>query len=335
LVVTIALSLGAIPAAAGLQGPLAELEPLLGTWEVEATWAGGQALWSRAEYVAGIGGRTIEASVFVKDGDGEPYQRYFTVFSIDAERDQLVAHFFNHDGSYQAMDFNLDGRTLSTEWTEGGTAFRDRSELVGDDRLHWTVEMRPADASELTTIMDAVWHKQSSEDEDEMSRTINTELFAASGKDIRSFVKETLIEAPVEAVYAAWTDGAVFPRVYDPSRPEIAANIELAIGGPYEWLWDGRVGSNGCQVLSYIPNRMVSFSWNAPPSQPESRARHTWVVVELADTGEGATYLTLTHLGFGSEPHWDETFEYFGKAWPQVLAQLKKNLESTAGELQP
>jgi uncharacterized protein YndB with AHSA1/START domain len=324
LVLTALLSFAA-PASAGLQGRLAELEPLLGTWEVETTWASGQKLWSRAEYVEGIGGRTIQATVFVKDGDGEPYQRYFTVFAFDTQRDQLVAHFFNHDGSYLTMDFDLDGRTLSTEWSEEGTAFRDRSELVEDGVLHWTVEMKPADASEFTTIMDALWHRQS---ESKMSKTINTELFAGSGPDVRSFVKETTIEAPVAAVYAAWTDGAVFPKAYDPSRPEIAANIELAIGGRYEWLWDGKVGSNGCQVLSYIPNRMVSFSWNAPPTQPESRARHTWVVVELAPTGEGATHLTLTHLGFGTEPHWDETFDYFGKAWPFVLAQLKKNLES-------
>jgi uncharacterized protein YndB with AHSA1/START domain len=317
--------LAAGQARAELQGPLAELEPLLGTWEVEATWASGQALWSRAEYVEGIGGRTIEASVFVKDGDGEPYQRYFTVFTIDGERDQLVAHFFNHDGSYQAMDFSLDGRTLSTEWSEGGTAFRDRSELVEDDVLHWTVEMKPADTSAFTTIMDALWHKQR---ETEMSKIINTEMFAASGPDVRSFVKETTIDAPVAAVYAAWTDSAAFLKAYDPSRPEMAANIELAIGGPYEWLWDGRIGSNGCQILSYIPNRMVSFSWNAPPDQPESRARHTWVVVELAAVGEGSTHVTMTHLGFGTEPHWDETFEYFGKAWPHVLAQLKQNLES-------
>ena len=30
-------------------------------------------------------------------------------------------------------------------------------------------------------------------------------------------------------------------------------------GGRYEWLWDGKMGSNDCQVLSFIPNRMISF----------------------------------------------------------------------------
>jgi len=161
-------------------------------------------------------------------------------------------------------------------------------------------------------------------------KPVDTSLFDARGMDVRSFVKEAVIQAPVSAVYAAWSDGEVFPRVYGPDRPELAANIDLAIGGRYEWLWDGELGSNGCQVLSYIPDRMISFSWNAPPSQPESRAKHTWVVVEFeaVDEGEGdATKLTLTHVGFGKAEHWDETYEYFSAAWPHVLEQFRQNLE--------
>lgn len=180
----------------------------------------------------------------------------------------------------------------------------------------------------LTLGADQAWGQSQEAPEVSMSKTINTELFVASGPGVRSFVKEATIKVPVEVLYTAWTDRAVVPKAYDPSRPEIKANIELAIGGPYEWLWDGVTGSNGCQILSYIPNRMVSFSWNAPPNQPESRALRTWVVVEFAPTGTGATHLTLTHLGFGTAPHWDETFEYFSNAWPYVLSQFKKNLES-------
>ena len=157
---------------------------------------------------------------------------------------------------------------------------------------------------------------------------IDTTRFAAAGPDLRSFVKEVTIEAPAEEVYAAWTDGEAFRRAYDPSRPELKAEIDLAIGGRYEWLWDGVTGSNGCQILSYIPGRMVSFSWNAPPSQAESRNELTWVVVELEPVADAATAVRLTHLGFGRAAHWDETFEYFSRAWPHVLQQFKKGLEA-------
>ena len=160
----------------------------------------------------------------------------------------------------------------------------------------------------------------------EMIRPIDTTLFAADS-NTRSFVTETTINAPVEAVYAAWSDGKAFAQAYDPDRPALKANIDMAIGGRYEWLWDGKVGGNGCQVLSFIPSRMISFSWNAPPDQAESRAKRTWVVVEFDPTKDGGTHITLTHLGYGNAPHWDETMKYFEAAWPVVFSNFKKNLE--------
>ena len=163
-----------------------------------------------------------------------------------------------------------------------------------------------------------------------MLRPIDPNLCAADAKTT-SFVKETTLEAPVEVVYRAWTDGEAFAATYGPDRGELKANIDLAIGGRYEWLWDGKTGGNGCQVLSYIPNRMVSFSWNAPPEQPDSRAQHTWVVVEFEPTESGGTHLRLTHQGFGEADHWRETHEYFEKAWPYVFEQFRKNLEGEDG----
>lgn len=153
---------------------------------------------------------------------------------------------------------------------------------------------------------------------------IDTSLFIASGADLRLFVKTAEIDAPASAVFGAWATPEGWLRVYD--RPECAANIDLRIGGRYEWLFDGEVGSNGCQVLSYIPDRMITFSWNAPPTQPETRARRTWVVVELESLAGDRTRVTLTHLGFGEGPAWDETRDYFFAAWDAVLARMGEKL---------
>lgn len=161
-----------------------------------------------------------------------------------------------------------------------------------------------------------------------VGRVIDGALFAAAGPRLRQIRKETVIAASPEEVFAAWTDGGAFSAMHAPDLPEATANIELAIGGLYEWLWDGKMGSNGCQVLSYVPDRMLSFSWNAPPDQPESRAARTWVVVEFEPVRGGRTHVTLTHLGFGEQLHWADTFEYFSEAWPRVLARFKKHLES-------
>lgn len=159
----------------------------------------------------------------------------------------------------------------------------------------------------------------------EGARQIDGGLFPTQGSPVRSFTKEVVIRAPAEAVYAAWTDEAAWSRVYDPPSK---ANIELVIGGRYEWLFDGTIGSNGCQVLSYVPNRMLSFSWNAPPDQPESRALRTWVVVETERQDAGTTLVRVTHLGFGDGENWDETYAYFEAAWDRVLARFRDSLES-------
>ena len=72
----------------------------------------------------------------------------------------------------------------------------------------------------------------------------------------------------------------------------------------------------------------MSFSWNAPPDQAESREKNTWVVVELEPLDGGSTQVRLTHLGFGDAAHWDETYDYFGKAWSFVLQQMQTGMEA-------
>ncbi|MFT5050637.1 MAG: hypothetical protein ACI8QZ_002039 [Chlamydiales bacterium] len=248
-----------------LQGEMAALAPLLGTWEVNATWASGQSIWSRAVYEIGIAGRTIEGRVFVSDGGGEAYQRYSSVFAFDAERQQFVAHTFEKDGSYSAQDFEFEGNVLRMEWTENGALIRDESDLLAAGLMEWSVGVKAPGAIEFQPLIDATWNRPAPG-----VRSIDVSRFDGSGPQVRSFVKQTTIDAPLESVFAAWSDGEAFARSYDLKRSELRTNIELAIGGPYEWLWDEKEGSNGCQVLSYIPKRMISISWNAPPASPRA-----------------------------------------------------------------
>lgn len=152
---------------------------------------------------------------------------------------------------------------------------------------------------------------------------IDSALFDGRGPTPRSFVQEIEIAAPAAAAYALWTDAEAWQRLMG---PDSRAHIDLEIGGRYEWLFDGKVGSNGCQVLAYVPGRLVSFTWNAPPNQP-TRERRTWVVVETEALGDQATRVRLTHLGFGEGDDWDATLAYFESAWGYVLPLMKKHLE--------
>ncbi|HSP76957.1 MAG TPA: SRPBCC domain-containing protein, partial [Myxococcaceae bacterium] len=111
------------------------------------------------------------------------------------------------------------------------------------------------------------------------------------------------------------------------------ARIELRLGGAYELYFApeapvGSRGCDGCRVLSWVPEEMVSFTWSAPPSLPETRWQRTFVVVRLDDAGEGRTRVRLTHGGWKEGAEWEKTYAYFDKAWDFVLGNLKKGLES-------
>ncbi|HTO51691.1 MAG TPA: SRPBCC domain-containing protein [Burkholderiales bacterium] len=62
------------------------------------------------------------------------------------------------------------------------------------------------------------------------------------------------------------------------------ANIQLAVGGPYEIFFnpkDERQGTKGLKILSYAPEEMVSFEWNAPPQFPAVCNGGMWVVIQM------------------------------------------------------
>jgi predicted enzyme related to lactoylglutathione lyase/uncharacterized protein YndB with AHSA1/START domain len=109
------------------------------------------------------------------------------------------------------------------------------------------------------------------------------------------------------------------------------AKVELRPGGAYELYFltgnpPGSQGGEGCRILSFLPERMLSFTWNAPPELARTRLQFTWVVVSFDDVA-GGTRVKLDHLGwpasgFKADPQWEETFRYFDRAWAGVLPRL-------------
>ena len=138
----------------------------------------------------------------------------------------------------------------------------------------------------------------------------------------RMIQKEAAIPAPLREVWHAWTTQEGVCTFFAPD-----ANVELCIGGQYEMLFDpdapaGSRGSEGCRVLSFLPDRMLSFDWNAPPQYPDVRRERTWVVVELAAGPLATTRVVLTHLGWKAGDDWEHVFHYFTRAWDTVLGRL-------------
>lgn len=155
---------------------------------------------------------------------------------------------------------------------------------------------------------------------------------AAAGEKVRSFeVEATMNGTTAAAAFAAFTTQSALGDWFGND-----ARMELRIGGPFEILFlpesSPARGSEGCRVLSWIPDRMLSFTWNAPPNMPYVRTLATWVVVEFEDIEQGVrariTHTGWPESGFGADAHpeWQQAWTYFQAAWPAVLKGLATHL---------
>lgn len=139
--------------------------------------------------------------------------------------------------------------------------------------------------------------------------------------------KEVVVPATLDEVWAAWTTTEGVTSFFSSH-----ASVDLRIGGPFEiyFLLDEPYGSRGsedCKILSYLPREMLSFEWNAPPSFGELRGMHTRVILEFEEAGAGRVRVRLSHVGWGKGAEWDRLFEYFDRAWSEVLGNFQKRFE--------
>jgi uncharacterized protein YndB with AHSA1/START domain len=140
----------------------------------------------------------------------------------------------------------------------------------------------------------------------------------------RAIDREVVVNANVDAVWQAWTTSEGIRSFFAPD-----AHVELRVDGPFEvfinpYAAPGMKGADGMRIIGFQPKKMLSFTWNAPPSLPEARANRSIVILRLEPVGDKQTIVTLHHVGWGDGGEWDKAFEYFSKAWPNVLANLQK-----------
>ncbi len=317
---------------APLDASLLSLEPFLGRWEITTDWLDGGLLWAMMSNSSELAGRVICSKVWAAEGGKDPYDRYRSFFlrSGDGALREIT---FTYSGRVSEAELRVEsgpkGLAMTVAYAPGSmsdVAIVKRLAFPSDLRMQWTDRFLPEGATEWVEAIDASWSRIGSPDPWRPARAIDDEPFVAAGSNVSSFTLDRLMEGSAEEVWTSWTTAAGWKAAYGPDRPEIRADIALAIGGKYEWFFDGEIGGNGNQVLSYIPGRMLSFSWNSPVAQTKSRTSRTWVVVELRPESERRTLVSLTHLGFGSEPHWQKTKAYFESAWAYVLDQMAKNV---------
>lgn len=133
---------------------------------------------------------------------------------------------------------------------------------------------------------------------------------------------EGVIAAPVSEVWRVFTTSQGAEEFFAQK-----ANIGLALGGPYEIQFDPndeRSGTRGLKILSYAPEEMISFQWNAPPEYPAVRNGGTWVVVAMRPVNVHTTHVTITHLGWKQGREWDQAYSHFEQGWSELMTRLQK-----------
>ena len=140
----------------------------------------------------------------------------------------------------------------------------------------------------------------------------------------RTLESDITVHAPIEQVWRAWTVAKEAETFFAPK-----CAIDLRPGGKYEMLFDldaapGKQGGEGVILLAIQPKVMLSFTWNAPPDLPDIRAQRTHVTVRLETVDSDRTKVILVHDGWGEGGGWDAAYNYFERAWKQiVLPRLK------------
>lgn len=165
-----------------------------------------------------------------------------------------------------------------------------------------------------------------------MAHNVPRFRYATESTD-RAIRKEVTVAGTREEAWKLWTTTEGLRLWFTPY-----SSIELKIGGKFEILFsmdapEGSRGSEGCRVLSYLPNEMLSFEWNAPPSLPDMRDLHHFVVVQFEQASADSVKVKLTDLGFGEGDGWTAVYDYFDAAWGRVMANFEKYVSEGAAEL--
>ena len=139
----------------------------------------------------------------------------------------------------------------------------------------------------------------------------------------RSLRFEVVVDAPLSEVWAAWTTDEGARQFFAPGT-----NIDATVGGHYEIYFApsqpyGMRGADDSRVQSIVPMESIAFTWNAPPNFGVLRSLHTLVYVRIEELEGGRTIVRLTHTAWGDGEQWDGVYDYFSKAWIDVLARLE------------
>ena len=157
----------------------------------------------------------------------------------------------------------------------------------------------------------------------------------AEERSDRAIFEKITVKANVDDVWRAWTTTEGIKTFFAPE-----AKVELRVDGPFEIYINplaeaGQKGADDMRILAFQDKKMLTFTWNAPPFLAEARKQRTVVIVRFISRGDSLTDVTLQHVGWGEGNEWDKAFDYFTKAWPSVMKNLKKRFDDGPVDWKP
>jgi uncharacterized protein YndB with AHSA1/START domain len=153
---------------------------------------------------------------------------------------------------------------------------------------------------------------------------------SASAQNTNPLVTEGVVDAPAEAVWAAWTTNEGLRSWLAPH-----VSIDFRIGGLMRTnynvagvLGDAQTIEN--TILSFEPGRMLSIKvTNAPENFPFATAvLEMWTVMYFEPNGESQTKVRVVGLGFGPDEESQRMRAFFERGNADTLEQLKTALSA-------
>ena len=140
-----------------------------------------------------------------------------------------------------------------------------------------------------------------------------------------ALVSEAVVNAPVEAVWNAWTtvDGIQSWMV-------AKADIDVRVGGLWRTSYtrDADLAGDAAihhRILAFDPGKMLAFQTiKTPKNFPFAGIVQTWTVVYLEPVGAGQTKVTVRMVGYGDDPESLKMRAFFDKGNQATLDALVK-----------
>ena len=172
---------------------------------------------------------------------------------------------------------------------------------------------------------------------------IRPALMKGKVKTDRTINLDMIVDAPPAEVYRLWTSADGVKKFFAPE-----ARIDAKIGGRYQIIFfpskdpEGEShGTKGARILDLVPNQKLVFEWitfagddalgkNAPPYAPPAERNltplPTWVELSFEPVAgkPNQTHLKFAHYGFREGEKWEQSYQWFRRAWKGVLDQLSE-----------